>query len=219
MPAVFLHWHEYFKPNRDNLFCYTQKTHHMKKIILFLAAPLLFAACNNEAKDSVEKADSTNTAKMDTSNNNPPTISTDEESTRFLVDAANGGMAEVDLSKLAREKASNPKVKDFAAMMVNDHTSANSEVKTLAAKRNVTLPSTPGDEKKRTYDDLNAKSGADFDKAYMKTMVDDHEATIRLFEKASNNVNDTEVKTFVDNTLPKLKVHLDSAKAVRKILK
>jgi putative membrane protein len=218
MPAGFLHWHEYFKPIDVNLFVYT-KNYFMKKIILFLAAPLLLSACNNEAKDSVEKADSLNKAKLDSPSNNQPVISTDEESTRFLVDAANGGMAEVDLSKLAREKASNPKVKDFAAMMVNDHTGANSQVKTLAAKRNVTLPSTTGDEKKKTYDDLNAKTGADFDKAYMKTMVDDHEATIRLFEKASNNVNDTEVKTFVDNTLPKLKVHLDSAKAVRKVLK
>lgn len=191
----------------------------MKKFLFILAAPFLMTACNNEAKDSVEKADSTNKAKMDTSENNPPTISTDEESTRFLVDAANGGMAEVDLSKLASEKASNPKVKDFAAMMVMDHTAANTEVKNLAARRNVTLPSTTGDDKKKTYDDLKAKNGADFDKAYMKTMVDDHEATVNLFEKASNNVKDTDVKAFVDNTLPKLKVHLDSAKAVRKVLK
>jgi putative membrane protein len=191
----------------------------MKKTLLFIALPLMMAACNNEAKDSVEKADSLNDAKMDSSDVNPPTIQTDAETTSFLVDAANGGLAEVQLGQMAQQKGTNADVKSFASMMVSDHTGANAQVKSLSAARNVSLPATPGENKQKTMDDLNKKSGNDFDKAYMKVMVDEHQNTIDLFEKASNNVNDTEVKSFVDNTLPKLKMHLDSAKAIHKRLR
>ena len=190
-----------------------------KRTSLLLALPFALLACNNEGKDSVEKADSANEAKLDSSSTSKPTISTDAESTDFLVKAANGGMAEVQSSELAGQKATNAKVKDFAMMMVHDHTAANDQVKSLAAQRNVTLPATVSDDKKNSLDDLSKKTGRDFDKAYMKMMVDDHEKTISLFKDASGKVNDAEVKAFVDNTIPKLEAHLDSAKAVQKLLK
>jgi putative membrane protein len=176
-------------------------------------------ACNNDkTKDSVEQADSANRAKLD-SPASKPGLSTDEESSSFLVKAADGGMAEVDLSQLAQQKAKNARVKDFAAMMVHDHSAANDQVKALAAQRNVTLPAMPGDDKQKAKADLDKKTGTDFDKAYMKIMVDDHKSTIDLFKNASSKANDTEVKTFVDNTLPKLQMHLDSAQAVQKAIK
>jgi putative membrane protein len=74
-------------------------------------------------------------------------------------------------------------------------------------------------ENKRDIDDLAEKTGNDFDKAFMRKMVNDHESTINLFEKASDKVSDPEVKTFVDNTLPKLRMHLDSARAIQKMLR
>ena len=189
-----------------------------KRASLLFALPFALFACNNEAKDSVEQADSANEAKLDSSTAGK-TIATDAESTDFLVKAANGGMAEVETSQVAQQKGTNAKVKDFASMMVHDHSAANEQVKMLAAQRNVTLPSTPGDDKKKSLDDLSKKTGTNFDKDYMKMMVDDHQSTIDLFESASSKVNDTEVKTFIDNTLPKLRTHLDSAKAVQKMLK
>jgi len=184
----------------------------MKKgipFLLILAA--LFVGCNNEASDSVDKADSANEANA----NNQTTPGADQASADFLVKAADGGMAEVETGQLAQEKASNSKVKAFASMMVNDHTNANSQVKSLAAARNVTLPTMVSDEHKQKKDELSKKSGADFDKAYMDLMVDDHQKTINLFENASGDVKDSEVKTFADNTLPKLRMHLDSARAIR----
>jgi putative membrane protein len=190
----------------------------MKKIIpLLFASALLVTACNNESKDSVEKADSANEEKLDNSTNSQMMI--DEESSSFLVKAADGGMAEVELGQLGQQKATNAQVKEFGAMMVHDHSMANDEVKALAAKRSVTLPSMPGDDKKKDKDDLAKKSGADFDKAFMSQMVDDHQETIDLFENSSGKVNDSEVKTFINNTIPKLKMHLDSAKAIQKRLK
>jgi putative membrane protein len=189
-----------------------------KHLWLLFTAALGFAACNNEAKDSVEQADSANEAKLD-SPAARQSIVADEESANFLVKAANDGMAEVECGQLAQQKAKDQRVKDFGAMMSRDHSAANDQVKALAAQRNVTLPDSISNEKRKDKENLSKKSGADFDKAYMRAMVDDHDDAIDLFEKASGNVKDPEVKAFVDNTLPKLRQHLDSARAIQKALR
>jgi putative membrane protein len=188
------------------------------KTIYFLLALLTAAApgCNNEAKDSVEKADSANEVKQDSATVNPQAIVTDEESTMFLVKAANSGMAEVQMGELAQQKAVNQQVKNFGAMMKTEHGAANETVRTLAAQRNVTLPQAIGDIQKKDIEDLNKKSGTDFDKAYIKTMIRAHNETIDLFEQAASKANDAEVKTFINNSLPKLRNHLDSAKLIQK---
>jgi putative membrane protein len=191
----------------------------MKKRSIVFALPFVLLACNNEAKDSVEKADSANEAKMDSNSTTSKTLQTDAESSQFLVKAADGGMAEVDMGNMANQKATNEKVKGYGAMLVKDHSAANEQVKALAAQRNVTLPATVSDDNKTRMDDVMKKTGKDFDKAYMDAMIKDHEKDIDMFKDASNKVNDAEVKAFVDNTLPKLQMHLDSARAIRKMLK
>lgn len=190
----------------------------MKKTFLFIGfCSLVAVACNNAGKDPVEQADSANRdARKDTMAVAP---APDANTSAFLVDAANGGMAEVQLSKIAVEKSTNAAIKDFANMMINDHTSANDQVMALAAKKSVTLPSDVSEENRKTADDLMKKTGKDFDKEYVDVMVKDHEKTVNLFEKASTNVNDAEVVAFVNNTLPKLKSHLESIKTIKKNLK
>ena len=185
---------------------------------LLFALLFILGACNNAGKDSVEKADSVNQAKLDSSSVNtpPPTIATDEESSSFLVRAANGGMEEMQLGEIARQKAVNRKVKDFGAMMVKDHSAENDFVKALAVRRNVTLPTTVGDQEKEEINNLNKKSGVAFDRAYMKNMIRNYTKKINLFENASDKVKDVEVKTFIDNALPQLRNYLDSAKAIQK---
>lgn len=191
----------------------------MKKKSIAIALPFLLLACNNEGKDSVEKADSANEAKMDSNSTTSQALQTDEASSSFLVKAADGGMTEVRLGELGQQKASNTGVKRFASMMVHDHTGANDQVKTLAAQRNVTLPDAPASDNQKKVDDMAKKTGKDFDKSFMDAMVNDHEKTIDLFKDASGKANDADVKAFADNTLPKLQMHLDSAKAIRKMLK
>ncbi len=191
-----------------------------KRNSLWLALPFALLACNNEGKDSVEKADSANEAKQEMANdNNMPGAAIDNESSDFLVKAADGGMAEVELGKMAQQKATNAKVKEFAAMMVTDHTGANADVKSLAASKNVTLPAAVSDEHKSTADNLSKKSGAEFDKDYMDAMVKDHQKTVDLFEDAANDAKDADVKALAAKTLPKLRAHLDQAKAIQSSLK
>lgn len=188
-----------------------------KTILLFSLGAFALTACNNEGKDPVEQADSANRkARTDTM---AMGVAPDATTANFLVDAANGGMAEVSLSRLALEKSSNAAVKRYADMMVNDHTGANDQVKMLAAQKNVTLPADVSDENRKKADDLMKKTGRDFDKEYVDIMVKDHEKTINMFESAVNNVKDADVVAFANNTLPKLRTHLDEIKAIQKNLK
>jgi putative membrane protein len=135
----------------------------------------------------------------------------------FWTKAAQGGMAEVELSKAALQKSTNAEVKKFAQMMVADHTKANDELKSLAAKKSVVLPADLGSHKS-TLDDLNTKTGADFDKAYVDAMVKDHENTVDLFEDNTGNA-DADIKAFTTKTLPTVKSHLEMIKGIQSKIK
>jgi putative membrane protein len=147
------------------------------------------------------------------------TIAVDEATSDFMTKVADVGMTEVKLGQMAQDKAMNQRVKDFGAMMVKDHSAAGDELKSLASGKNVTLPATPGEEHQRKMEDLSKKTGKDFDKAYINAMVDGHQSAISDFEKASKNTKDADVKAWIDKTLPTLKMHLDSARAIKKVLK
>jgi putative membrane protein len=140
----------------------------------------------------------------------PSTISS---STQFMKKAATGGMAEVDLGKLAAERGSSPAVKHFGEHMVSDHTKANEDLETVAAKKNVTLPTQLDPKEAAMRDKLAKESGKDFDRAYMKAMVSDHKVDVLEFERASKS-SDPDVKQFAVRTLPTLKEHLKEAKSV-----
>jgi putative membrane protein len=193
---------------------------YMKKVAMLLSVVTMVAvACNNETKDSVEKADSTNKANIDSSTAGTPTVATDAETSSFLVKAADGGMTEVQLGKIAQEKGNDPRVKDFGSMMIHDHSAVNDQVKSLAAQRNVTLPDSVSDEHKKEIADLSKKTGKAFDKAYVDAMVKGHESTIDLFQSSLDKSNDTDVKAFINNTLPKVKSHLEAVKEIQKSMK
>lgn len=200
-----------------------------KRAIVFLALPFVFA-CNNSSNDSVQKADSANESKSDTSTSmnttdttnkmsTGTTMSVDQPTSEFMTKVADVGMTEVKLGQMAQDKATSQRVKDFGAMMVKDHTAAGDELKNMAKQKNVTLPETMSNDHQKKTDDLNKKTGKDFDKAYMKAMVDGHQSTVSDFEKASKNTKDADVKAWVDKTLPTLRMHLDSAKAIQKSLR
>lgn len=137
---------------------------------------------------------------------------TDEE---FLEEAALGGMAEVELGKLASTKAANAEVKKFAQMMVTDHSKANEELKALAEKKGITLPKELDSSHKATLDQLRTKAGAEFDEDYVADMVDDHEKDVAAFEDKAKNAKDPDIKAFAEKTVPVLRKHLDAIKAIQ----
>lgn len=189
----------------------------MKKLVILSATFLavwMTQSCGNNAKNpqSEKPVDSAQSI-------NETVKPVDEKSSQFAVDAANGGMMEVAMGKLAQEKAQSERVKAFGTMMVNDHSKAGDELKALAEKKNITLPAELSTEEKKHMEDMGKKSGKDFDKAYISMMVDDHDKDVKEFEKASDNVTDEDLKTWARNTLPTLKAHQDSAKAIKDGLK
>src|SRR5438094_41987 len=133
----------------------------MKKSFLFALAGLALCVAPAVAQTTHGTATS----------HKPAVVSAD---TRFIRDAAYGGMAEVELGKLAAEKASSEDVKKFGQRMVDDHGKANDELKTIASKQNVTWPSKLDATHKMTYDRLSKLSGRAFDRAYMQAMLKDH---------------------------------------------
>jgi putative membrane protein len=136
----------------------------------------------------------------------------------FVGEAATGGLMEVELGRYAEQNALNPRVKNFGAMMVRDHSKANDELKAIAAGKNISFPATMDDSQMNIVNDLKTKSGADFDKEYMKEMVDDHERDVDKFKKESEDGTDAEIKAFASKTLPILNAHQDSAKSIRDAL-
>jgi putative membrane protein len=131
---------------------------------------------------------------------------------KFMADAAAGGMAEVELGRLAADKATKSEVKEFGKMMVDDHSKANAELKSLAEQKHVTLPAGPKPEHKALEARLRKLSGAGFDDAYMTAMVNDHVKDVRAFTRESTAGGDAEVKGWAGKTLPTLKHHLEKAK-------
>ena len=137
----------------------------------------------------------------------------------FIQKAAIGGMTEIEASKLAQEKGSSPAVKDYAAQMIADHTKASEQLTQIASSKGVTPPATLDSSHKSDVDKLGQKSGADFDKAYMKQMVSDHKTTVSLFEKEAKGGKDGDLKQFAGTTLPTLQQHLQMAQNDEKNLK
>ena len=133
----------------------------------------------------------------------------------YAVEAANGGITEIELSKLAKDKATTERIKSYADMMVTDHTKAGDELKSLAKSKNIVLPDSLSKDSKKKVDDLTKKSGKDFDKAYLDAMSSDHKKTIDLFQKDSSKGEDADLKNFAVTTLPTIRMHYDSVKAIQ----
>lgn len=199
-----------------------------KLCIPFLIAISIIVSCNDSNTGAGETtapdttgAGNTDNTPADTSqrtNGNRDTTPFDEQTGKFVTEAAGGGMMEVTLGQTAQQQASNQRVKDFGSMMVRDHSKANDELKAIANAKNFTLPATLPEKHQDHVNDLSKKQGKDFDKAYMKMMVKDHEEDIKKFEKAARESSDATIKDFATRTLPTLRMHLDSAKAINKAL-
>jgi putative membrane protein len=195
---------------------YGRKINHkflsMKKILTVLLSGCILLACNS-ATDNQE--DSVETAQ----NTNDSVATVTDKTSEFAIEAASGGMMEVQLGQMAQQKAQSKRVKDFGSMMVNEHTKANDELKSLAAQKNITLPTALSEKHQKHVDDLSGKTGNDFDKAYMDLMVEDHEEDVEKFQDAAQNLPDSTLKSFAAKTVPVLEKHLQAAKAIHDNMK
>jgi putative membrane protein len=137
----------------------------------------------------------------------------------FMTKAAQDNMAEVELGKLAQQKATKPEVKQFGERMVQDHTKANDELRQVASAKGVTLPAGLDKKHQRKMDELQKKSASRFDHEYMEDMVKEHKKDVSEFRKQSKSAKDADVKAFAAKTLPTLEEHLRLAQDTSKVAK
>jgi putative membrane protein len=195
----------------------------MKKLsylMMIAASALAFQSCNQGAKDAKQTADSLNKSK-DTTTNVAATggIAVNSDDAKFATTAANGGMAEVMLAKLALTKTSSATIKDFANMMVMDHGKANAELAAIAKTKNITLPMQPDSAHLKKADELSKLSEADFDKQYVSAMVEGHKKTLDLMNDEAKNGKDSTLKAFAANTAPTVQKHLDAINKIKDNMK
>jgi len=126
--------------------------------------------------------------------------------TSFVKQAAQDGMTEVQLGKLAVQKSQDAKVREFANRMVADHSQANRDLASLAKSKNLDVPASLDSEHQSIVQTLTEKSGAAFDAAYSEHMKADHSEAIALFEGASTS-SDKDLAAFAQKTLPTLQEH------------
>jgi putative membrane protein len=167
------------------------------------AAPLAVQAAGTADNTSVKTS---NAGMADTKN----ALSSDDK--KFIEKAAQGGVAEVQMGKLAAQKAQSAEVKQFGERMAKDHASANDKLTQIASQKGVTPASDMDSSSKREYDKLQKLSGAQFDQEYMKTMVSDHEKDVKEFQSEAKSAKDPQVKNFAQSTLPTIEEHLKLAK-------
>ena len=133
-------------------------------------------------------------------------------SSTFVSKAAQTGMAEVELGKIALGKSQNADVRAFADRMVKDHSKANEELTTIAQSKNVEVPKKLDIEHQGMVDMMRGKSGADFDKEYAQHMAKGHGDAVALFTDASKASGlDHELAAFAQKTLPTLQEHKQMA--------
>lgn len=196
------------------------------KIVSLIAAIGFFQACNSSNNDNFENAKEGNDSAVTTkseknaaSQANTTTIDVVKKDADFAVQAANGGIKDLKLGNYAIQNAYNPRVKQFGLMMIKNHTKSVENLNTLAASRNITLPTTTGKEASKDIADLTKKRGHEFDVAYINEMVDDQKKEVKEFEEASKEITDPGLKSFADNMLPVLNAQLDSAQAIANMYK
>src|SRR5690606_1750943 len=165
----------------------------MKSLHLFWAvaiASVVMVACNNTnrrtADDSVDQAMGVN----DTS------AMVNKRDADFAVEAADASLAEIELGKLAMEKATDQRIKDFAQRMVSDHQKANNELSAIATNLNITLPPVVSEDHVDKQRKLRDKSGEAFEEEYIDIMVKDHDRTVSMFEDAASDAMNTDLQTF-----------------------
>lgn len=155
--------------------------------------------------------------------------------TEFVEDAASSGMTEVKLGELAQQKAQNAEVKQFAEMMVRDHTKGGEALKQIARQHSISVPSQPDDDHSELINRLSQHSGAEFDREYMDAMVESHEDMVDLLQtrasedrfgddkgtvrpEGSDNPVEAALNQYASNTLPTARQHLEQARRVRDAL-
>ena len=196
---------------------HTFSKHIVFQVILMAASLFFMTSCESKAgKDPKDVAEERND-EMDKQVEGDLNKERDED---FLIKATEINMEEIQLGQLAQQKGTLQDVKDLAKMLTDEHNKAMNDLRALASRESIAIPTATTDKVKNAYDKLNEKApGNDFDKEYCDMMVKGHNDAIDAFEKAASNAYDPDIKAWAASMLPGLRSHLEQAKACEEKLK
>src|ERR1700733_13619939 len=196
----------------------------MKNLLNYLVAGsfILVGVSCNDGSNSPEAAKDSSAVKSDSTAPDstkviPATVSKADQD--FAVNTAIAGMTEIQAGQMGDQKTKAKDVKEYAEMMVKDHSAAADKLKAIATQKNITLPATLMPDAQKALDNLQQETGTKFDQDYMAMMVSDHKKVIGAFENESKNGSDADIRAFADSTLHMLRMHLEKAEMCEKMMK
>jgi putative membrane protein len=194
--------------------------------IALLVANTILVGCDgdSDAGDAAGVEDTSDTAattknEAEDKNDSAMSTKTDEKEARFVVDVVASNYGEVKLARLAKQKASNSELKDLAGILEQDHSAVLGDLKSLASKKGITIPTEENGDSKDKLKELTDEKASTFDKEWCETLMDNHKTSITKFENAANDFSDPDIKSFVTSVLPKLRTHHDRLMECHKKLK
>ncbi|MBZ9936976.1 DUF4142 domain-containing protein [Mesorhizobium sp. BR1-1-16] len=134
----------------------------------------------------------------------------------FATTAASSDMLEIQTSNVALQKSSSAAVKEFAQMMINDHTKASSELKMAAQKDGVTIPTAMLEKHAATVEKLNGTAAGAFDAAYIDAQVNAHKEAVALMMSYAQTGEAPALKAHAQKTAPIIQMHLQHAQQLMK---
>lgn len=186
-----------------------QSIHPLIQFLVLLACLLGLAGCTKQS-DITDSSSAPRREKPE-----PPKLSAKDH--EFVNHAARANLAEVQIAQLAAERAKSQAVKDFSQRLVKDHAEARQRLEQIAVKRGVMLPDGLTDEQNAVVRHLRPLQGQQFDQAFQKHAVKDHQKNIETFRDAAKKSDDTEVKSYAEKVLPVLQQHLEAARALESL--
>lgn len=177
-------------------------------LVVLLVLGLMIVGCTSTNKASTP--DTSAQANSGAAASSPST-SADQD---FVTKVAQGNSAEIALGQIVAGKTKNPAVKQFAQMMVKDHTTALNQLQELAQSKNLNFNDDLPDDAQSLQTKLSNDIGTQLDKDYMDIMLEDHQKDVEEFTDQSQKAKDPDLKQWVINTLPILRKHLEKAQQI-----
>lgn len=178
-------------------------------VVLVLLTPVIFTCKNQSGSEKSTGSDGMGQRDM--------YLIEDDDDEKFIREAGSACMMEVELGKYAGQKANNQRVKKFGEMMAEDHSNANTELQAMAQMRNI--PISMEERHSRIMTGLQGKSGNEFDREYLREMVNVHQEDLDKFKKQAERSKNPDVRAFASKNVLVFQLHLDSAKLIIKQLK
>lgn len=169
--------------------------------ILLSAVAMILASCGPD-NDSVKLAHQTNLNS-----------SIDERISKFMTEAADARMMDIEEGKLAMQKGTNDLVKNYAQQLIEDNTKLLKELRSLAGQKNITLPTTLSNDKADGLNDLRDQEGKEFDEKFIRMIQRDHKRDLDEFEEAAD-FNDRDIQQFAQRNISLFEKHLSKVDQV-----